>query len=67
MFFTRNGCKRWYKVDINACATNLVEIEKKDKEINMDEVDNEEWLHMSSSTQGNNIQIIKEDINHIWN
>lgn len=33
----------------------------------MDEVDNEEWLHMSSSTQGNNIQIINEDINHIWN
>jgi hypothetical protein len=29
MVFTRNGCKRWYKVDINAFATNLVEIEKK--------------------------------------
>ena len=30
---TSNGCKRCYKIDVNACATNLVEIEKKDKEI----------------------------------
>ena len=30
---TSQGCKRCYNVDINACATNLVEIEKKEKEI----------------------------------
>jgi hypothetical protein len=31
---TSEGCKRCYNVDINACATNFVELEKKDKEIN---------------------------------
>ena len=30
---TSNGCKRCYKIDVNAYATNLVELEKKDKEI----------------------------------
>jgi hypothetical protein len=30
---TSEGCKRCYNHDINACATNLVELEKKDKEI----------------------------------
>ena len=30
---TSKGCKRCYKIDVNACATNLVELEKKDKEI----------------------------------
>ena len=30
---TSNGCKRCYKINVNAYATNLVEIEKKDKEI----------------------------------
>jgi hypothetical protein len=30
---TSEGCKKCYNHDINACATNLVELEKKDKEI----------------------------------
>jgi len=30
---TSNGCKRCYKIDVNAYTTNLVELEKKDKEI----------------------------------
>jgi hypothetical protein len=30
---TSNGCKRCYKIDVNTCAANLVELEKKDKEI----------------------------------
>ena len=30
---TSHGYKRCYKMDVNAYATNLVEIEKKDKEI----------------------------------
>ena len=30
---TSNSCKRCYKIDVNAYATNLVELEKKDKEI----------------------------------
>jgi hypothetical protein len=30
---TSKGCKRCYNIDINACATNRVELEKKDKEI----------------------------------
>ena len=30
---TSNGCKICYKIDVNAYATNLVELEKKDKEI----------------------------------
>ena len=30
---TSDGCKRCYKIDVNAYTTNLVEIEKKDKEI----------------------------------
>ena len=30
---TSNGCKRWYKIDVNIYATNLIELEKKDKEI----------------------------------
>ena len=28
---TSNGCKRCYKIDVNAYATNLVELEKKDE------------------------------------
>jgi len=31
---TSNGCKRCYKIVVNAHATNHVELEKKDKEIN---------------------------------
>jgi hypothetical protein len=31
---TSNGCKRCYKIDVNAYDTNLVELEKRDKEIN---------------------------------
>ena len=30
---TSDGCKRCYKIDVNAYATNLVELEKKNKEI----------------------------------
>ena len=30
---TSNGCKRCYKIDVDAYSTNLVELEKKDKEI----------------------------------
>ena len=30
---TSNGCERCYKIDVNAYTTNLVELEKKDKEI----------------------------------
>ena len=30
---TSNGCKRCYKIDVNAYATNFVELEKKNKEI----------------------------------
>jgi predicted nuclease with TOPRIM domain len=30
---TSEGCKRCYNHDINACAANLVELERKDKEI----------------------------------
>jgi hypothetical protein len=30
---TSNDCKRFYKIDVNTYATNLVELEKKDKEI----------------------------------
>ena len=30
---TSNGCKRCYKIDINTYTTNLIELEKKDKEI----------------------------------
>ena len=30
---TSNGCKRCYKIDVNAYATNLVDLEKKDNEI----------------------------------
>ena len=31
---TSNSCKRCYTIDVNAYATNLVELEKKEKEIN---------------------------------
>jgi hypothetical protein len=30
---TSEGCEKCYNVDINACASNLVELEKKEKEI----------------------------------
>ena len=30
---TSNGCKRCYKIDVNTYGTNLVDLEKKDKEI----------------------------------
>ena len=30
---TSDGCKRCYKIDINACVTNLDELDKKNKEI----------------------------------
>jgi hypothetical protein len=30
---TSNDCKRCYKIDVNAYATNLVELEKKDNDI----------------------------------